>query len=92
MTATSSMIHVRLDDEMKEQAQKTLNAMGLSMSDAIRIFFRRIIEDEAMPFEIKVPNARTRAAMIEARKLAKEHHETFDNAQSLFDDLNEKIR
>lgn len=90
MTATTSMIHIRVDEKMKEQAKKTLEAMGLSMSDAIRIFFRRVIEDEAMPFEIKVPNAQTKAAMIEARQLAKKHHKTFDSARSLFDDLNEK--
>jgi len=89
---SSVMIHVRLDNEMKQQAQKTLEAMGLSMSDAIRIFFKRVIEEEALPFEVKVPNARLRAALLEARQIAKERRNMFSDAESLFADLDEKTR
>ena len=43
-----------------------LEAMGLSMSEAVRIFLRRVAADQAFPLELKVPNAETRAAMAEA--------------------------
>ena len=42
-----------------------LEAMGLSVSDALRILLRRIANDQAFPLELKVPNAETRAAMAE---------------------------
>ncbi len=63
----SSMLHVRIDDEIKAQASKALATMGLSVSDAVRILFKRVVSDQAFPLELKVPNAETRAAMEEAR-------------------------
>ncbi|MEZ7895948.1 MAG: type II toxin-antitoxin system RelB/DinJ family antitoxin, partial [Thauera sp.] len=64
--AQSSMLHIRVDDETKIQATAALAAMGLSMSDAVRIFLKRVVNDQAFPLELKVPNAETRAAMEEA--------------------------
>ena len=64
--AQSSMLHIRVDDEVKTQATEALAAMGLSMSDAVRIFLKRVVNDQAFPLELKVPNAETRAAMEEA--------------------------
>ena len=61
--AQSSMLHIRVDDETKIQATAALAAMGLSMSDAVRIFLKRVVNDQAFPLELKVPNAETRAAI-----------------------------
>lgn len=57
------MIHVRVDYELKTKATRTLNKMGLSMSDAVRLLLTRIEADQALPFEVRVPNAETIAAM-----------------------------
>lgn len=65
--AGSTMLHVRVDDEVKAQATEALAAMGLSVSDAVRILLKRIVSDQAFPLELKVPNTQTRAAMEEAR-------------------------
>ena len=64
----TSMLHVRLDDELKAKATDALAAMGLSASDAVRMLFHRIVAEQAFPLELKVPNAETRAAMEEARQ------------------------
>ena len=69
MTATS-MLHVRLDDRLKERGNAVLAAMGLSASDAVRLLYHRLIADQAFPLELKVPNAATRAAMAEAEDIA----------------------
>ena len=69
--AHSTMLHVRVDDEIKTQASEALAAMGLSVSDAVRILLKRVVNDQAFPLELKVPNAQTRAAMEEARAMAK---------------------
>jgi DNA-damage-inducible protein J len=57
------MIHVRIDEDLKSKASKTLDAMGLSLSEAVRVFLTRVANDQAFPFELRVPNAETIAAM-----------------------------
>ena len=89
--AQSSMLHIRVDDEVKTQATEALAAMGLSMSDAVRIFLKRVVNDQAFPLELKVPNAETRAAMEEARDMMKARQARFESADALFDEL-EKTR
>jgi DNA-damage-inducible protein J len=89
--AHSKMLHVRVDDEIKTQASEALEAMGLSVSDAVRILLKRVVNDQAFPLELKVPNARTRAAMIEARAMTKARAARFKSADALIDDL-EKAR
>lgn len=87
--ARSAMLHVRVDDEIKTQATEALASMGLSVSDAVRILLKRVINDQAFPLELKVPNAETRAAMEEARAMVKARAARFDSADALFDDLEE---
>jgi DNA-damage-inducible protein J len=89
--ANSSMLHVRVDNEIKTQASEALAAMGLSLSDAVRILLKRVVTDQAFPLELKVPNAQTRAAMEEARAIAKSRPARFESAETLIDDL-EKAR
>lgn len=89
--AQSSMLHIRIDDETKTQATEALAAMGLSMSDAVRIFLKRVVNDQAFPLELKVPNAETRAAMEEARAMMKARQARFESAGTLLDEL-EKTR
>jgi DNA-damage-inducible protein J len=83
----STMLHIRIDDKIKAQATEALEAMGLSVSDAVRILLKRVVNDQEFPLELKVPNARTRAAMREARTLAKSRHARFNSAEALIDDL-----
>ncbi len=87
--AQTSMLHVRVDEDVKAQAGEALASMGLSVSDAVRIFLKRVVNDQAFPLELKVPNAQTRVAMQEARALAKSAR--FKSAEALLDDL-EKSR
>jgi DNA-damage-inducible protein J len=81
------MLHVRVDDEIKAQASEALEAMGLSVSDAVRILLKRVVDDQQFPLELKVPNARTRKAMQEARAIASARRARFDSAAALIDDL-----
>ena len=67
---TTAMIHVRVNEEIKAQATETLASMGLTVSDAVRVFLMRVVADKQMPFAIKAPNAETRAAMAEADEIA----------------------
>ncbi len=66
--AATEMVHVRIEKRIKTQATKTLAAMGLSVSDAVRVLLTRVAAERALPFAVKLPNAATAAAMREARK------------------------
>ena len=90
MVAQTSMLHVRVDDETKVQASQALAAVGLSLSDAVRLFLHRVVIEQAFPLELKVPNAETRAAMEESRALMKERRARFATADALFDDLEKR--
>ena len=87
MAAHTSMLHIRVDDDIKEQATQALTAMGLSMSDAVRLFLRRVVTDQAFPLELKVPNAQTRAAMDESRAMMAKRRARFATSDELFVDL-----
>lgn len=86
MTA-STMVHVRVDPHLKAQAAETLAAMGLSVSDAVRVFLTRVVAEQQLPFTLKVPNAETRAAIAEADAIARTRQARFVTAEALFDDL-----
>lgn len=81
------MLHVRVDDRIKRQATTALNAMGLSVSEAVRLFLVRVVTDQAFPLELKVPNAATREAMAEADAIIAARKARFSAADELFDDL-----
>ena len=85
--AASTMVHVRVDDQVKAQATETLAAMGLTISDAVRLFLMRVVADKQMPFAIKVPNQETRAAMAEADEIVRSSRARFNSASEVFDDL-----
>ena len=87
MAPHTSMLHVRVDDEIKLKATKALGAMGLSVSDAVRLFLHRVVADQALPLELKVPNAETRAAMAEAEEIIGNRSARFASAGELFVDL-----
>jgi DNA-damage-inducible protein J len=57
------MVHVRVDEKTKQRAAKTLAAMGISVSDAVRMLLVRVAAEKALPFDVKIPNATTVKAM-----------------------------
>ena len=85
--ASSTMIHVRINEQVKKEATQTLEAMGLSVSDAVRVFLLRVIADKQMPFALKVPNAETRSAMAEADEIIRTNQARYKTGDNLISDL-----
>jgi DNA-damage-inducible protein J len=85
--STSSMVHIRLDNQLKQQATETLAAMGLSISDAVRVLLVRVIAEKQLPFELKVPNTVSRQAMAEAEDIVHSQSARFKSADELFHEL-----
>ena len=61
----TTMVHIRVDEKVKERGGKKrfCRAMGMSVSDAVRILLVRVAAEKALPFEVKVPNRATVKAM-----------------------------
>lgn len=85
--ASTKMLHIRVDDDIKNQATETLEAMGLSMSEAVRLFLHRVVTEQALPFDMKVPTAKTRAAMKEADQIVRARRARFKSSDALLADL-----
>ena len=85
--ASSTMIHVRIDEQLKEKAAKTLDAMGLSLSDAVRVFLVRVVAEKQMPFSLKVPNAETLSSMAEADEIIVAKRARYKTGADLIHDL-----
>jgi DNA-damage-inducible protein J len=77
-------IRSRIEPDLKENATRVLASCGLNVSDAIRLFLRQVVAQNGLPFEVKAPNAVTRAAMEEADS---DNLPRFESVQELFDDL-----
>ena len=65
MSIADTYVRARIDTETKERATEALAAMGLSVSDAIRLLMLRIADERRLPFEVKAPNVATREAITE---------------------------
>jgi DNA-damage-inducible protein J len=82
--AATTMVHVRVDETVKEKASATLAKMGISVSDAVRMMLVRVADEKALPFEVRVPNATTvRAMRMADRKKGKR----FRSADAALKDL-----
>ncbi len=86
MPATT-MMHIRVDEETKVQATQTLEELGLTVSDAVRLFLKRVVIEEGLPLTLKVPSDRTRAAIAEAESIS---NPKYSNVEDLFDGLKEE--
>lgn len=82
--STDTVVRARIDSDTKKRASEALQAMGLSVSDAIRLLLIRVANERRLPFVLQVPNATTLQAMEE---LEQGKGKQFDSAEELFEDL-----
>lgn len=80
----TAMVHVRIDQHVKDKATRTLATMGLSVSDAVRMLLVRVAAEKALPFEVRVPNATTVKAMEAADR---REGKRYRSAEALLKDL-----
>jgi len=85
MRTADTYVRARIDTATKERAADALEAMGLSISDAIRLLMLRVADERRLPFEVKVPNVRTRKAIAE---LESGKGKKFSSIDSFMEDLN----
>ena len=73
--AANQLVQTRIDGAIKEEAAAVLAAMGLTVSDAVRLLLTKVAQDKALPFEPLIPNATTIEAMKEAGRLTAQAHD-----------------
>jgi DNA-damage-inducible protein J len=67
----TTMMHVRIEEKVKAKAAKALKAMGMSVSDVVRVLLVRVATEQKLPFDVcvpHVPNAKTAKALRDAAK------------------------
>lgn len=82
--AANALVQARIDDAVKKEASVVLAAIGLTVSDAVRLLLTRVAQEKALPFEPLIPNETTIKAMKEARKGGLPR---FNNVEDLMADL-----
>ena len=80
--AKTETINIRIEPELKKEAEKTLNDLGMNVADAVTVFLKQVVLTESIPFEIKKPkyNKETIEAIKEALETIKnpEKYKSFD--------------
>lgn len=86
--ANTSM-NIRMDAEVKKQAEALFGEIGMNMTTAINIFLKQSIRENGIPFELKInhPNAETLEAIGEGEKIIREGKARFNDAEEMFADL-----
>ncbi len=82
--STDTVVRVRIDSHTKARAAEALQAMGLTMSGAIRLLLIRVANEQRLPFAVQVPNLETVNAMKEVEE---SKGRRFDNVEALIEDL-----
>ena len=78
----SAVIHARIEPETKNLAEGVLNRLGLSPTEAIRMFYRQICLRQGLPFIVTIPNQETRATL--ARSSKGKDVERFEHLDEMF--------
>ena len=90
--AKTDTLNIRIEPNLKREAEKTLDDLGMNVADAVTIFLKQVVLTESIPFEIKKPkyNQETVEAIKEALDIIKnpENHKSFNSVDELMEELN----
>ncbi len=81
----TAVVRARIEPDLKSQAESIFKAIGISHTDAIRLFYRQSILSKGIPFKLKSPNARTLMAVRELE--GKKPLRKFPTARKAFESL-----
>ena len=86
-TARSGMVLIRVDYQVKEKATNVFEAVGLSPSEAVRLFLHRVVIENGYRRELKLPNAATRRAIDEVDEILAQNRTRSLNPDKIFNEL-----
>lgn len=83
--AANALVRARINEEVKNEAAAVLATMGLTVSDVVRITLTKVAREKALPFEMRVPNARTAETLAKSERGEDLHR--CESAEAMFKDL-----
>ena len=87
-----SQISIRIDDNVKKEAENVCKDIGISLSSAINIYLKRIGRERRIPFELtsEIPNAKTFAAMRETEEILThpENYKSYSSFEEILKEVN----
>jgi DNA-damage-inducible protein J len=83
-TTKTASARALIDPIIKKQAEEILGGLGLSVSKSFELFYRQVIANKGLPFELHVPNEKTMRAIENSRQ---GKGKTFSSSDELFEDL-----
>jgi len=78
----SAVVHARIDPATKAATEKVLDTLGMTPTEAIRLFYRQIAMRKSFPLELHIPNRLTASVLAKSDK--NQDIETFDSAAELY--------
>ena len=85
MSKTS--MSIRLDSEVKEQAQQVFNSLGMDMTTAINIFLRQAIQYQGLPFDVRLDESRKLVEVLADLDQNRNMSQSFVSVSDLMEDL-----
>ena len=85
MSKTS--MSIRLDSEVKEQAQQVFNSLGMDMTTAINIFLRQAIQYQGLPFDVRLDESRKLVEVLADLDQNRNMSQSFVSLSDLMEDL-----
>jgi DNA-damage-inducible protein J len=85
MSNKTATVRARMEPGLKKETERILDQLGLNTTEAIRIFFKQVIINRGLPFEMKIPNESTHQAIIDSKE--GQNLEKFETVEELFEDL-----
>jgi len=79
--AKTDMIRARVEPDLKHEAEAVFSQLGLSATEAIRLFYKQVTLQHGLPFAVKIPNTETREALRQAQ--AREDLTEYDSLDDL---------
>ncbi len=79
----AAVIHARIEPAAKTSAERVLKKLGLSPTEAIRLFYRQITLHQGLPFAVKIPNELTEKTLTDSSR--GKGVETFDSLDQMFE-------
>jgi addiction module RelB/DinJ family antitoxin len=79
----TAYVTARIEPKLKKESTRVLNRLGLSTADAITLFFKQITLQKGMPFEIRIPNKKTKATLSDNGK----HDARYENVEEMMKDV-----
>lgn len=93
MAKATTNMNIRMDKEIKEQAQMIFSELGMDMTTAVNVFLRQAIRYRGFPFDVRfeVPNEETRMAIEEVQRLkADPHKKTYNSFSEILGELDDE--